>query len=278
MQSVKGAASVPAATRGYDGGKKVNGRKRHIVVDTLGLLLAVTVTAASVSGRDLPARFGERHRRITRVWADGGYTGQSLESVQNATEQAKAVASDLLGDPRPYRVVPWFWSNQYDVKLKTVGVFTGHDTVILRGDPADGAFTTVCLAQGRVIALDCVDTAADFAQGKVLVDRSMEIDPRRTGRHVKAVAVLPGLPTAGSHTADRGRARCPAATSYVLFRLRATPSGPPTPGRRRAARVWSHAGRNQTEMAGQPIDFVSRNSAKADSPNSRPKPLCLKPP
>ncbi|MEU6524087.1 oxidoreductase C-terminal domain-containing protein, partial [Streptomyces sp. NPDC046924] len=83
-------------------------------------------------------------------------------------------------------------------------MFTGHDTVILRGDPADGAFTTVCLAQGRVIALDCVDTAADFAQGKVLVDRSMEIDPRRTGRHVKAVAVLPGLPTAGSGERHQG--------------------------------------------------------------------------
>ena len=79
-QSVKGAASVPAASRGFDAGKKVNGRKRHIVVDTLGLLLAVTVTAASVNdrdaGRDLLARLHQRHWRITRVWADGGYTGQ----------------------------------------------------------------------------------------------------------------------------------------------------------------------------------------------------------
>ncbi|MFD7017388.1 transposase [Streptomyces sp. NPDC059161] len=64
-QSVKGAASVPAASRGFDAGKRVNGRKRHIVVDTLGLLLVVMVTAASAtdreSGQRLLARLGERH-------------------------------------------------------------------------------------------------------------------------------------------------------------------------------------------------------------------------
>ncbi|MFE9558206.1 IS5 family transposase [Streptomyces sp. NPDC006703] len=78
-QSVKGATSASATSRGFDGGKKVNGRKRHIVVDTLGLLLAVLVTAASVTdrgaGQTLWARLRERHWRISLVWADGGYTG-----------------------------------------------------------------------------------------------------------------------------------------------------------------------------------------------------------
>ncbi|MFI0939706.1 IS5 family transposase [Streptomyces sp. NPDC021020] len=77
-QSVKAAASVPAASRGFAGGKNVNGRKRHIVVDTLGLLLTVVVTAGSVTDREaggtLLARLRERRRRITIVWADGGYT------------------------------------------------------------------------------------------------------------------------------------------------------------------------------------------------------------
>ncbi|MET9619016.1 IS5 family transposase, partial [Kitasatospora indigofera] len=86
-QSVKGAASVPAATRGFDGGKKVNGRKRHIVVDTLGLLLAVIVTAASVTDRDagrtLLARLRERHWRITLVWADGGCTGRLVDLTRD---------------------------------------------------------------------------------------------------------------------------------------------------------------------------------------------------
>lgn len=80
---MKAAASVPATTRGFDGGKKVNGRKRHIVVDTLGLLLAVTVPAASVTDRDaartLLTRVHERNWRVTRVWADGGYTGRLIE-------------------------------------------------------------------------------------------------------------------------------------------------------------------------------------------------------
>ncbi|MFD9080791.1 IS5 family transposase [Streptomyces erythrochromogenes] len=79
-QSLRAAATVPAATRGYDGAKKVPGRKRHIVVDCLGLLLAVMVTAANVTDRDaampLLERVRARCRRIVLVWADGGNAGR----------------------------------------------------------------------------------------------------------------------------------------------------------------------------------------------------------
>ncbi|MEU2158896.1 transposase [Streptomyces sp. NPDC019396] len=78
-QSVKAAASVPAASRGYEGGKKVPGRKRHSVTDTLGLLLVVAVTAANIGDLDAAAgllmRLRRMHRDITLVWADGGCTG-----------------------------------------------------------------------------------------------------------------------------------------------------------------------------------------------------------
>ncbi|WP_373558864.1 IS5 family transposase [Streptomyces sp. Ag82_O1-15] len=78
-QSVKAAASVPSVSRGWDGGKKVGGRKRHIVTDCLGLLLVVAVTAANVGDRDaamgLLIRLRRLHRDICLVWADGGYTG-----------------------------------------------------------------------------------------------------------------------------------------------------------------------------------------------------------
>ncbi|MFE9427906.1 IS5 family transposase [Kitasatospora sp. NPDC006697] len=78
-QSVKADATVVAATRGYDAGKKINGRKRHIAVDTLGLLLVVMVTTASVkdndAGCDLLERLRAEHHRIALLWADGGYTG-----------------------------------------------------------------------------------------------------------------------------------------------------------------------------------------------------------
>ncbi|MGP8304479.1 IS5 family transposase [Streptomyces inhibens] len=78
-QSVRAAATVPAASCDYDGGKKVPGRKRHIVTDCLGLLLVVAVTAANIGDRDaavgLLTRLRRLHRDITLVWADGGYTG-----------------------------------------------------------------------------------------------------------------------------------------------------------------------------------------------------------
>lgn len=78
-QSMRAAATVPAASRGYDGGKKVPGRQRHIVTDTLGLLLIVAVTAANIGDRDaatgLLQQLRRLHRDITLVWADCGYTG-----------------------------------------------------------------------------------------------------------------------------------------------------------------------------------------------------------
>ncbi len=79
-QSVRAAETAPRASRGFDAGKKVNGRKRHIAVDTLGLLLAVLVTAASVQDRDgarpLLWRLRVAHRRVRLVWADAAYAGR----------------------------------------------------------------------------------------------------------------------------------------------------------------------------------------------------------
>ncbi|MBK7284874.1 MAG: FAD-dependent oxidoreductase, partial [Sphingomonadales bacterium] len=79
-----------------------------------------------------------------------------LESVQNANDMANTAAKAICGDAQPYHAVPWFWSNQYDLKLQTVGLSTGHDDVVMRGDPATRSFSLVYLRQGRVIALDCV--------------------------------------------------------------------------------------------------------------------------
>ncbi|MCX4870943.1 IS5 family transposase (plasmid) [Streptomyces sp. NBC_00257] len=111
-QSVKAAASVRAATRGFDGGKKVNGRKRHIVVDTLGLLLTVMVTAASVTDRDagqtLLARLRERHWRIALVWADGGYTGRLIDFARDVLRIVLSVIKrndDVTG----FTVLPKRW-------------------------------------------------------------------------------------------------------------------------------------------------------------------------
>lgn len=103
-QSVKAAATVPASSRGFDGGKKINGRKRHVIVDSLGLLLMVLVTAADVTDREAACGMLEhlrtRHRKIRLVWADGGYTGRLLawakEKLQLTVEIVKR-SDDMHG-------------------------------------------------------------------------------------------------------------------------------------------------------------------------------------
>ena len=92
-----------------------------------------------------------------------------LESVQNANDQARAAVQHILGNPTPYDAVPWFWSNQYDLRLQTVGLSLTHDDCVVRGDPATRSFSLVYLRQGQVIALDCVNRTKDYVQGRALV-------------------------------------------------------------------------------------------------------------
>lgn len=92
-----------------------------------------------------------------------------LESVQNANDQARVVARFIAGQAEAYDAVPWFWSDQYDLKLQTVGLSLGYDQTVLRGDPANRSFSVVYLRQGRVLALDCVNLVRDYVQGKALV-------------------------------------------------------------------------------------------------------------
>jgi len=100
-----------------------------------------------------------------------------LESVQNANDQAATAAKAITGNPEAYRATPWFWSNQYDLKLQTVGLSTGYDDTVVRGDPASRSFSVIYLRNGRVIALDCVNAIKDYVQGKKLVEKRATIDP-----------------------------------------------------------------------------------------------------
>ncbi|MEY4653042.1 MAG: hypothetical protein RI884_1623 [Pseudomonadota bacterium] len=85
-----------------------------------------------------------------------------LESVPNALEQARAAASWLVGQPKPNRSVPWFWSDQYDLKLQMAGLAQGHDRCVLRGDPATRSFCAFYLQGDRLLAVDAVNRPADF--------------------------------------------------------------------------------------------------------------------
>jgi 3-phenylpropionate/trans-cinnamate dioxygenase ferredoxin reductase component len=109
------------------------------------------------------------------TWAEG--TVIRLESVQNANDMANCVARTICGDPQPYEALPWFWSNQYDLRLQTVGLSLGHDTTVLRGDPVERSFSVIYLRSGEVIALDCVNRTKDYAQGRKLVEARAAISP-----------------------------------------------------------------------------------------------------
>ena len=114
-------------------------------------------------------------------WAGGAVI--RLESVQNAHDMASTVARHIVGIEEPYRAFPWFWSNQYDIKLQTAGLCHGYDETVVRGDPAQAKFSLVYLKEGRVIAIDCVNATKDYVQGRKLIeagatpDRAALADP-----------------------------------------------------------------------------------------------------
>ena len=101
-----------------------------------------------------------------------------LESVQNANDQGTIAAKAICGRAEPYAAVPWFWSNQYDLKLQTVGLARGFDDLVVRGDPATRSFSVIYLRDRRVIALDCVNAPRDYSHGRLLVTSGRPVDRR----------------------------------------------------------------------------------------------------
>jgi 3-phenylpropionate/trans-cinnamate dioxygenase ferredoxin reductase subunit len=114
-------------------------------------------------------------------FADGASV--RLESIQNANDQAAVAARAICGQPARYTATPWFWSNQYDLKLQSVGLSLGYDDLVVRGDAAQRSFSVVYLRNGKVVALDCVNAVRDFNHGRRLVtigarpERSALADP-----------------------------------------------------------------------------------------------------
>jgi len=111
-QSLRGADTVGADSRGYDAGKRVNGRKRHIVVDTLGLLMMVVVSAASVQDRDggemVLTRARPAHPRLAHVFADGGYAGALVARVRSALKITLEIVAKPA-DQKGFAVLPRRW-------------------------------------------------------------------------------------------------------------------------------------------------------------------------
>jgi 3-phenylpropionate/trans-cinnamate dioxygenase ferredoxin reductase subunit len=100
-----------------------------------------------------------------------------LESVQNAVDQAKTAAAVILGKREAFREVPWFWSDQGDVKLQMVGLSQPANASVLRGTPATGAFSVFHYAGERLVAIDSVNRAADHMVGRRLIGAGISPAP-----------------------------------------------------------------------------------------------------
>jgi len=100
-----------------------------------------------------------------------------LESVHNAVEQAKSVAASIIGEKKPYHQVPWFWSDQYDLKLQIAGISHNHDQYIIRGSMEEEKFAVFYLQKKRIIAVDTINNLKEFLNGKKLIAMGAEIPP-----------------------------------------------------------------------------------------------------
>jgi 3-phenylpropionate/trans-cinnamate dioxygenase ferredoxin reductase subunit len=114
--------------------------------------------------RPVPVHGGRMHR---------------LESVPNALEQAKQAAAAIVGRPAPSPEVPWFWSDQYDVKLQIAGLPTDADRQVVRGDPSTGSFAVFHLDKDRIVCVEAVNAPAEFMAGKLMIGKRMPVDDGR---------------------------------------------------------------------------------------------------
>ncbi|MFZ0765482.1 NAD(P)/FAD-dependent oxidoreductase [Bradyrhizobium sp.] len=102
-----------------------------------------------------------------------------LESVQNATDQARCVAARLTGDTKVYDGLPWFWSDQADDKLQIAGLTTGYDQVVVRGDREARSFSAFCYKQRQLVGIESVNRAADHVFGRKILGLNRSIEPEK---------------------------------------------------------------------------------------------------
>src|ERR1700754_3046273 len=102
-----------------------------------------------------------------------------LESVQNATDQARCVAARLTGDAKTYDGLPWFWSDQGDDKLQIAGLTTGYDRVVVRGDRAQRSFSAFCYKSGQLVGIESINRAGDHVFGRKILGLNRSIEPEQ---------------------------------------------------------------------------------------------------
>jgi len=104
-----------------------------------------------------------------------------LESVQNAVDQAKCVARAIMGNPAPYRDVPWFWTDQYEIRFQMVGLAAGYDQSVLRGSIEDRKFSVFYFKQRRLLAVDSVNRFGDHIAARKILAAGTALTPEQAG-------------------------------------------------------------------------------------------------
>ncbi len=187
---------LDTAVEGFEGAGRLEalraGGKRHdadLALIGIGILPNVELAlAAGVACND--GIVVDRHCASTddpAIFAAGDCTqhtsrdGQSirLECVQNAIDQAKHAALAMVGKPVAYREVPWFWSDQYDLKLQIAGLARPGDRLVIRGNPASRKFAVFHLREGAVAAVEAVNAAPEYLVGRKLIAEGRPVSPER---------------------------------------------------------------------------------------------------
>jgi 3-phenylpropionate/trans-cinnamate dioxygenase ferredoxin reductase subunit len=155
---------IPNAELARDAGLAVD---NGVVVDEY-LATGAPVVSAIGDCANFPTRFAAGRVR--------------LESVQNGVDQARAVAARIAGKPAAvYDKVPWFWSDQRDLKLQIAGITAGHDAAILRGDPDSGGFSVFCFNGDRLVGVESVNRPADHIVARRLLAGDPRLSPDQAG-------------------------------------------------------------------------------------------------
>jgi len=159
--AVVGIGLIPNVELASDAGLAVDD---GILVDEFGQTSDPNIYAAGDCTNHPNPYFGRRLR---------------LESVPNALEQARCVAASVCGKPKAYASVPWFWSDQYHLKLKMVGLSQGYDQLVMRGTTESDCFAAFYLKDGYLLAVDTVNRAPEFMLAKRLISERIRVDPCR---------------------------------------------------------------------------------------------------
>jgi len=185
LASIEGAASAVRSVATVEGERI----PADLVLVGIGILPAAELAEAAGlkidNGIVVDAQLATSDPAISAIgdcanFPDAG-TGNRLrlESVQNAIDQGRCVAKRIAGKPADYAAVPWFWSDQRDLKLQMVGLTAGCDQTVLRGDPATRAFSVFCFKEGRLAGIESVNKAADHMFGRRLLGAHESITPEQ---------------------------------------------------------------------------------------------------